>query len=326
MESKKILIIKFGALGDIVLASVMATAIKQKHPDYRVDFLAGEKHYKILLNHPHLDNVYVWDESDKYFNQLFSQGKNLRKEKYDIVINVTNSLKNVILGAFLAPKKIIGKQKFKKNWVEEYYLLAKKAVNDIELPKNLYVGVDKDCLSKANELLAPYKRPYFVIIPGGATDRLRQGRIWNIENWRALCDELIEKYGATVFVLGSKGERKYHSNLTREGVVLLSGELNIQESSAVISKSDVVISQDTGPMHIASALNVRTIAILGSTSPDKIKPYGARGYCVEPKSECRYCWKKKCPYLKPEQTYTPCMESITPSDVMEVVDNIFSSD
>ena len=68
------------------------------------------------------------------------------------------------------------------------------------------------------------------------------------------------------------------------------------------------------------AYNVKTISILGSTSPDKIKPYGENGYYVGPKTECKYCWKKKCNKLAKNNIYTPCIESIDVEDILVAID------
>ena len=88
------------------------------------------------------------------------------------------------------------------------------------------------------------------------------------------------------------------------------------------SCSHPIISGDSGPIHIASAYNIPTIQLLGSTSPDKIKPYGENGYFIEPKTECKYCWKKKCPHLKKGDLYAPCIESIQVEDILEKIDEL----
>ena len=82
---------------------------------------------------------------------------------------------------------------------------------------------------------------------------------------------------------------------------------------------DLMISGDTGPLHIATGHNVKTLAILGSTSPDKIKPYGENGYYIEPTIDCKYCWKKKCKLIKEGERYTPCTESISVEMVLNKI-------
>ena len=92
----------------------------------------------------------------------------------------------------------------------------------------------------------------------------------------------------------------------------------------MLSQADLMISGDTGPIHIASAFGVKTLALLGSTSPDKIKPYGENGFYISSKHNCKYCWKKKCPYLKENETYTPCMEALSVEEVFTEVQKILN--
>ena len=73
-------------------------------------------------------------------------------------------------------------------------------------------------------------------------------------------------------------------------------------------------------MHIATGHNVNVLAILGSTSPDKIKPYGSKGYYVASDGNCKHCWKKKCKLLKEGEKYTPCMEEISPDMVLSAIE------
>ena len=74
---------------------------------------------------------------------------------------------------------------------------------------------------------------------------------------------------------------------------------------------------------LPSALDVKTLALLGSTSPDKIKPYGVNGHWISSNCECKYCWNKKCKLLQDNETYTPCMEALSPEEVFNKITEIF---
>ena len=75
---------------------------------------------------------------------------------------------------------------------------------------------------------------------------------------------------------------------------------------------------------MASAHNIKTLALLGSTSPDKIKPYGQNGYYISADTDCKYCWQKKCKHLTNGEKYTPCMEKITTDMVINKVREILN--
>lgn len=309
---KKILILRLGATGDVVHTTIIASAIKQKHPDWEVHYLTQSEIAPILENHPHIDKVITWNRTNRKSNkQLLDTGLKLFKERYDIVFNLTTAIRNILLSILAMPRKIVHRKHLDGSWIEDYFQTAKSVIPDIEIPKRLFLGTDDDTLAKIKNDLQDKPKPHIVIIPGGGTDKNRQGRIWNIEKYKELINKLLQEYGGTIIVSGGKSERNYHQALQRENVIILTGEYSLKESSHLYSLADLMISGDTGPLHIASAHNTKTIAILGSTSPDKIKPYGENGYFIEPVSDCKYCWGKKCPYLKDNEQYTPCTESIT---------------
>ncbi len=319
-KKKKILIIKLGAIGDSIHATIIGSSIKLTHPDWQVDYLTYDFLGELLKDCPHFDNLIFWRSREKNKHlELMRLAKTLYKEHYDIIFNLTITLRNCILTILARPVKIVNKKEFNKSWIENFYLTAKQEIKDLNLPERLYLDVDRVAINKIRSDINIYKRPYFIVAPGGNSDRNRQGRLWNIDKWKELAGLLIENFGGTVFVCGGREEVDYHRKLEAENIILLTGKYTLSESSALFSMADLFISGDTGPLHIASAHNIKTLAILGSTSPDKIKPYGPNGFYIEPKSDCKYCWKKKCKFLKAGDTYTPCMESIVPQDVIDTI-------
>lgn len=322
-KPKKVLIIRLGAIGDVVHTTIIATAIKEKHPDWQIHYLTSKRIKPILENHPHIDKIHEWDRANrKSKKHLFEVGFMLMKERYDIVFNLTYVFRNFILGLMTLCPHIVYRQYSKKSWVYDFFLTAKKGVKDITQPERLYLGTDSDITKKLKENLSEYPRPYVIFTPGGATNNNRQGRMWNIEKWKELSEYILKKYGGTIFICGSSGEKTLHETIGKDNsrIKILSGQYNLKESSNLFSLADLMISGDTGPLHIASAHNIKTLAILGSTSPDKIKPYGENGYYISANTECKYCWGKRCKFLKSGEKYTPCMELITANMVMKKIE------
>lgn len=313
-KNKKILIFKLFAIGDIVLSTVIPYSIKLKHPDCEIHYLTSSYGVQLFSNVPYVDKIIVFNSDIK---ELI---KEIRKQNYDAVVflNHTSYIYKFALSLF--PIKSIFKSIKGKSWVENYFYTAKKIYNDVELPERLYLS-NENCFEKFPDLnkINEYPKPYILLNPGRYQNQTRVGRIWNIEKYKELSKRLLDTYGGTVFVSGSEDERDYHMQLSGEGVVVLSGMYSLEETCALISLCDLVISGDSGPCHIASAYDKKTLAILGSTSPDKIKPYGKNGYYVGPASKCRYCWKRRCKYMEGNTGYTPCMESITVDMVMQKI-------
>lgn len=315
-NSKKILLIKFGAIGDIVHSTIISEAIKRKHPNYQIHYLTRDVYVPFLQNCPSIDKTLV------YNNKILETSKELRSEKYDLVIGLSNSIKIVLLSLLARPKKAVLKGTKGTSWVENYFYTAKKVINDLELPQRLVFKNDEKSIKEISAELNKYPRPHIIVNPGRDTNNARDGRIWNITKWKELIEKIQKTYGGTVFVTGTKSEIQFHKPLENDTTIILSGKYSLKDSCNVLSLADFMVSVDSGPIHIASAYNIPTLAILGSTSPDKIKPYGENGHFIGPKTDCKYCWKKKCPKLKENEIFTPCIESIQPQDVFDKIEEL----
>lgn len=314
-KNKKILIIRFNAIGDVVMTTIIPYSIKAKHKNCEIHYLTNKNNAMILKNIPSVDKIISFD------NNISETIKILFKEKYDCIICLNFTLKSYIITFLSFPKNIIFKSFKGSSWVENYFNTAKKLYNDLILPNRLYMKNNAhECEKHILKKIEKYPKPHILFNPGKYKNQIREGRVWNIQKWEELSKKLLKQYGGTIFINGDSNEKDYHLNLSDKNIIVFSGEHTIEETCALISLCDLIISGDSGPVHIASAYNKKTIAILGSTSPDKIKPYGKNGYCIEPSNTCRYCWKKKCKFLKAKTGYAPCIESITPDMVMKKIE------
>ena len=322
---KKVLIIKLGALGDVVHTSIIAEAIKLKHPDWIVDFLTTTDCLPILENHPYIDESIVWEHSyNKTFKGFVEIAIKLFKKRYDYVFSPSKGTWASRISYIIMPKKVVFRKKLGGLWVKDYFEMAKSIIPDLEMPDHLTLGVSKEASESIEAELQNYAKPFFVIAPGRAVDNVRQGRLWNINKWKELTAMLLQEYGGTVFVVGNDKERENHETLTANNVVIKSGDYSLEETSALLSKASMMISGDTGPAHIAAAHGVKTLALLGSTAPEQIKPHGKNGYYISADYDCLYCWKKHCDRLKEGEIYTPCMEALSAKTVMDKIKEIYN--
>ncbi len=324
---KKILIIRLGAIGDVVHSTVIQQSIKQKYPEYEISFLTSELISPLIEDDINLKKVYTFSMKQKNnLPYLLKLGFELRKEKFDIVINLTNSLRNNFISLIINPKKLLRRNKNRVHAVDAFFNSAKEFFNDIEKPENIKLYLDKNSLKKINEMVEKYPKPYFIISPGGEHDNYRQGRIWPDKYWIELSNKLISEFKGTIFIAGSKGEQKSHKKLSMQinNSVLMSGELTLEESACLFSMADIFISGDSGPLHIASALGIKTLGIMGSTAAVACGPYGKNGYSINSDIECIGCNLLKCPKLNKNEIYTPCMTSLYPKIVMSLVEHIYN--
>ena len=321
-SSKKILIIRLGAIGDVVHSTVIAQAVKTTYPQHEIHFITASYISPLLESSSYIDKVIPFEmkHKDNIF-YLLKKGLELRKEKYDYIINLTNATRNFIMIYIAAPKQLVKRNAKRVHAVDAFFNTACDALGDLKKPEYLDLGINKTALEKITNEISEVKHPIIILSPGGDNDLQRQGRIWVDEYWTELGNMLVEKYNASVFVIGSKTEAKNHSRYSAiKNARIFSGQLSLTETAALISKCDLFISGDSGPLHLADAVGARTIALMGSTHPRSSSAYSKNGTFIEPTISCRYCGQRKCKMLSEGEKFTPCMASVKPQMVMDVIE------
>ena len=320
-SSKKVLILRLGAIGDVVHSTIIAQAIKSTYPQHEVHFITASYICPLIENSTYIDKVVPFDmkEKDNIF-YLIKKGIELRKEKYDFIINLTNSTRNFFMIYIAAPKKLIKRNAKRVHAADAFYNTACDAFGKLIKPETIDIGVDKEIQNKLKKELSSLNHPIVIISPGGDNDSQRQGRIWADDYWTQLGNTIVEKYNATILVIGSKTEAQHHSRFSEiKNSHIYSGKMSLKETAALISLCDLFISGDSGPLHLADAVGAKTIALMGSTHPRSSSAYSKNGIFIEPAIACRYCGKRKCKLLNDGEKFTPCMLSIKPEKVIDVI-------
>lgn len=323
---KKILIIRLGAIGDVVNSLVIHQAIKKQHPDVELHYMTLDAIAPLLENDKDITKIWTIENARKKdMLYIIKKGLELRKEHFDAVISLTNSTRNIILNICSGAKKVVKRDKTTKNKhaVRVFFNSGLKLFDDLKFPNKVNLSVKQSVCEKIYEKIKSYPRPYIVLNSGGAHDKEREGRIWRQDYWIETGTKLVKKYGGTVFITGSKSEREAHEALLKiPNSVLFSGELSLVESAALYSFSDLFLSIDSGPLHIAAALGVKALAIMGSTSGTECGPFSPECIYIAPLNKCAPCSSTKCNKKKAEDITTPCMSTITPKRVLKKIEKL----
>jgi len=272
----RFLIIQTAFLGDVVLATPLVEKLRAFYPDDRIDFLLRKGNESLLKSHPLIDAVLVWDKQKNKTRNLLKMMWEVRRRKYDYVINVqrfaSSGLITVCSGAYT-----IG---FDKNPLSRYFEESWPHVIGTD-PKHYLHEVERN-LSLINRLtdtnfvrpklypsqadyykVAPYKeQPYITMSPASVWFTKQLAR----EKWV----ELIESVGRekTVYLLGAPGDRELCEGLLiNPGVQSLAGQLTLLQSAALMEGALMNYVNDSAPMHLASAMNAPVTAIYCSTVP-----------------------------------------------------------
>ena len=265
---KKILVVRFSSIGDIVLTTPVVRCLKQEFPDAEIHYITKSSYKILLANNPYIDKLYT---INKEITEVLPE---LKQEKYDFIIDLHHNLRTFRLKlalhtkAYQFPKFNIKKwllTTFKINKMPNQHIVDRyfKCVNEIGVV-NDQKGLDY-FIPKQDEInLKAYHIPndYIVFAIGAkfATKRLPVSKIIDIVN----------QIPNTVVLLGGKEDKEKAREISDacSNTIKLCGDLNLNQSASIIKQSKKVITHDTGLMHIASAFNKPIISIWGNTVPE----------------------------------------------------------
>ncbi len=328
MGRAKFLIIQTAFIGDVVLATVLADALKKKHPDADIHFLLKKGHEPLLENHPSVDRLFSWDKKNGKYRNLLRLIAEIRKTRYSEVFNLHRFFSSGLITVLSRAERKSG---FDKNPLSIFF--TKKIPHRIpgyrngrpihevernllflqepgaEIPRPTLYPSEQD--RQKTQSLAEGKA-YFVIAPSS----IWFTKQWPVEKWK----ELLRRLPLThrVFLVGSAAEKEKASALQsiHPDTVNLCGELSMMQTVALMEKADHVFTNDSAPLHFASAANARHTAVFTSTVPDfGFGPLSEHGRIAQTtlKLDCRPCGlhgKRTCP-----RKHFKCAVSISANQV-----------
>lgn len=336
---KKILILRLSSLGDVLLTTPLVRILSKHFPDSRIDYVISEPYYDLIKNNPYLFNILIYDKSKSVFNPLTNPEQLL--ESYDLVIDLQANLRTKILSF---NKALIRKQYSKQRLHKLSLVFRKKPlIEDFSVPLNYInsINIDhieddglglefwlkKDLTAKEYLPVSNKKKPrnesVITIAPGAKHFTKR----WKSEGYISLIKQLNEKYKCQINLVGSESEKEVCSFIESKikfPINNLCGKLSLEETAELIDSSGLVISNDSGIMHIAAARNIPVIVIFGSTVPEfGFYPFRTHFEIVQKELSCRPCThigREKCP-----KKHFDCMNLISPEDILIKVDKILTN-
>lgn len=311
---KKILIIQTAFLGDVILSTPLIEKVRSLFPDATIDFLVRKGNESILWHHPYLHKVLVWDKKNGKYKNLFALLQEIRSEKYDLAINPQRFAATGFLTAFSKAKTTTG---FNKNPFSCFFTYSNK--HSIQTPqdqplhecdRNLqlisFLGGKEHYHPRLYpspadfEDTTPYKQcPYICIAPASVWFTKQ----YPAEKWIDFINAVPQKY--RIFLLGGPEDKALCDGIVQKSlnknITVLAGKLSILKTAALMRDATMNFVNDSGPMHMASAVNAPVTAIFCSTIPAfGFGPLSEKSYTVEvpEKLACRPCGlhgKLNCP-------------------------------
>lgn len=323
----KFLIIRFSSIGDIVLTTPVIRCLKQQVPDAEVHFLVKDKFRSVVEHNPYIDKLHVLAHSWELMIE------ELKTEEYDYIIDLHHNTKTLRVKKALKAKSF----PFYKLNIQKYFytafkinMLPKMHIVDRYLKTVESFGVINDGAGleyfispeeqiKKSDIPASHYAGYIACVIGAAHGTKR----WPVHKWKEFCAELDHP----VILLGGKEDAANGDAIAATDPIKIynaSGKFSLNESADLVRKAKLVITNDTGLMHIAAAYKRPVISLWGNTVPSfGMYPYYGNHFTdvqlfdilQTNKLWCRPCSKigyDKCPL-----GHFKCMEKISPRDLLQ---------
>jgi len=310
------------SIGDIILTTPVLEAIKDKYPDAILDFLVMDKFREAISGNRHIDNLIVFEKEEfRGISGIIKFSKKLNENHYDIILDLHSKIRTILFSRFINGKVLRYK---KRSWWKAplvYIRWIRYKVDDT-IVKNYFRPLSKLGIFYTNEKVEfDFKKEafakvkdfhnYIVMAPGAAN---------NTKKWpKEYFSELGKRLGGQIVLIGGKDDFddfEFIKNEVGDKCVNLAGKLNLKESGALIARSRYVVTNDSGPFHIARGVSKKAFVIFGPTDPGMFE-YDADSILLYDGADCSPCslhGNKKCP-----KKHFSCMMALTPERVYKII-------
>jgi len=322
----RILIIKPSAIGDVVHTLPILNLLRRRWPKSHISWLITPACAGLLEGHPQIDELIPFDrklfgktwKSITAAHQLLLFGLALRGRKFDLVIDLQGLFRSGLLTIQTGAKYRVGSTSAREfGWVFCTHLAPLDTWNQHAVERYLsvaeYLGLGRspvefifptdDTDRHAVADLLPGNEPYAVLLPTTHWETKR----WPVEKFAALVEPLQERFGLKSVVAGDRSAAGLHI----PGAINLGGKTTLRKLTALLERASLVIANDTGPMHIASALGRPLVTLFGPTSPIQTGPYQRMDSVVQLDIPCSPCFSRKC-------THQSCLRQLEIEPVLQL--------
>ncbi len=347
-NTQPILVVLIAGIGDLVLASKSIRAIRNGFPNANIHLLTSTEASAIARNYHYVDNVWAFPirelrKSKSHFFDILKLIRNLRKIELGMAVNLymvgslLGAIKMSLLfflfkaqvrighdnkGFGICLTKKVPTETFQNEHFADAMMNIARLAGGIPDDKGIEAFWDTNTEGKWKHLFSGQtsesKKIRVGINPGGD----RANKRWNPDNYALVADRLTEQFNAEIMLLGGLGEEgiaQHIQHKMKNGATDLSGKLTLDDLMYIISRLDLLVTNDSGPMHIAAALKTPLVAIFGPGDPIHHGPYTSsslfRIACKD--VDCRPC-------NKPDYTSPICLDLITPEEVSKKCFDVLS--
>ncbi len=347
--SQKILIRGVNWIGDAVLTIPAVHSIRRSFPDAHISLLVKPWVAEVFKESPDIDEIILYETTHKGIRGKLKLAKKLRQEKFDIAILLQNAFDAALITWRAGIPERIGYKRDGRSFLltnsvpvqkdilgrhQVYYyqnLLRSADIDTTDTQPYMYLTANerKWARNLVSSSFSNRRVPLIGINPGATYGSAKR---WLPERFADLVIRIMNELNGRVILFGGPSEVEIANEIITEinrlkiklkieqygsRLLVMSGKTTLRELGALISECDLFVTNDSGPMHMASALHVPTVAIFGSTNWEATGPFGPGHRVITKKMHCSPCMERECP-----EGHLKCMSEITAEDVFSAIKEI----
>ena len=333
LETKRILILKLGAVGDVVLVTPSLRAIRRKFPNAKITLLVGRDAFELVQHCPYLDELLTYDRTrkDRGLGGLLRLSSELRRRGFDLVIDFQNNKISQLLSYLsLAPQRVGWSRGPLRILVNRRVPEPKEPMPPVRHQFKLLSALGIEGNDEALELWVQPRdhayvdrflegewlsgrEPLVGLNLGGSPNWLTKR--WPIKYFAELCDRLAED-NMRVVLTGTQTEKenlKGLLKLVKTRPIIAVEKTTLPQLAALLGRCKTYVTVDSAPLHLAASVGTPVIALFGPTDPFRHFPPQAQGVILNKKVPCHPCYRRQCPIG------LICMTQITPEEVHQEI-------
>lgn len=327
----RILVIKLRAVGDVLLSTIVTKNLRLAFPDAQIDYLTEPPSVEILRGNPYIDSIWVHDRKRMTGLRLV---RFVRRQRYDLVIDLFGNPRTALVTRLSGARYRVGYRFRNRTYAynimaiprghqvhnTQFNLDALEAIGIAIHDRNIYFQFSPADSRYVDEFLSSSGINHHLLV-GVNTGGGWYTKRWGLDRFAELADRLIGEYGASIVLPWGPGQlpEAEKIRLIMKQSALIPPATTLKQLGALLNRCTCVISNDSGPMHIAAAVGTPVLGIYGPTSPMLQGPFGEKHVTVGKQGlDCLGCNLTKCPIGH------PCMLELSVDSVMQGVKELLT--
>ncbi|SHI57145.1 heptosyltransferase-2 [Malonomonas rubra DSM 5091] len=324
---KRIMVRGVNWIGDAVMTTPALATLRSHYPDAEIVMVANPLVAELFAAHPSVDRVMVFDKKRRHqgTSGFWQMASELRKQRFDAAVLLQNAIEAALLSVLaLIPRRagyttdgrrlllnhpISVSDADKRLHHTDYYLQLLSRLGIEGGDRKLKLACTSEELDWAKEVLA--EENVIAINPGAAYGSAKR---WLPERFAAVGDELAKSYDARIVLTGGPGEVEIGNDIAATmacNPLNMVGKTSVRQMMALLASSRLLVTNDSGPMHVASAFDIPIVAVFGSTDHTTTCPASEKVVIVRKETDCAPCLLRQCPIDH------RCMTAIQADDVLQ---------